>query len=356
MPAAAAEPQIMSLATAVPEHAFDQSAVAEVAGRMFGKRYRDFGRLSTVFANSGIATRYSVCPLEWFTEPATPHGWPERSAAFLAGAADLFGRAAKSALEQAGLAAHEIDTIVTVCSTGIATPTIETHQLSAMGFRADVKRVPVFGLGCAGGASGLSLAARLARAEPREHVLLVVLETCTLAFREDEFTKSNMVAIALFGDGAAAAVICGDASGGLAGVEHHGEHTWPDTLDIMGWRIDPTGFGAIFSKSIPDLVRDKLSAAAHAFLARQGLGRDDLDGFVFHPGGAKVVDALEAAFELPQGELNKEREVLRSFGNMSAPTVLFVLQQALTNGLSGRTLLSALGPGFSASFLTLKAA
>lgn len=356
MSASAAEPQILSLATAVPEHALDQAAVAEVAGHMFGKRYKDFNRLSTVFANSGIRTRYSVCPVEWFTEPDHPLGWPERSAAFLAGSAAMFGKAARSALDEAGLAAHQIDTIITVCSTGIATPTIETHQLAAMGFRTDVKRVPVFGLGCAGGASGLSLAARLARAEPQERILLVVLETCTLAFREDEFTKSNMVAIALFGDGAAAAVICGEASGGLAGVEHHGEHTWPDTLDIMGWRIDPTGFGAIFSRSIPGLVRDKLATAASTFLSRKGLAHGDLDGYVFHPGGAKVVDALEAAFELPQGELNKEREVLRNFGNMSAPTVLFVLQQALKNGLSGRTLLSALGPGFTASFLTLKVA
>lgn len=356
MTASAAEPQILGLATAVPEHALDQVAVAEVAGHMFGKRYDDFKRLSTVFANSGIRTRYSVCPLEWFTEPDRPHGWPERSAAFLSGATTLFERAASAALDKSGLKARDIDTIVTVCSTGIATPTIESHHLSAMGFRSDVKRVPVFGLGCAGGASGLSLAARLAKTEPRERILLVVLEACTLAFREDEFTKSNMVAIALFGDGAAAAVLCGEASGGVAGVEHSGEHTWPDTLDIMGWRIDPTGFGAIFSRSIPDLVRNKLASAVDGFLARNRIGHEDLDGYVFHPGGAKVVDALEAAFELPQGELNKEREVLRNYGNMSAPTVLFVLQQALEDGLSGRTLLSALGPGFTASFLTLKVA
>lgn len=356
MGAHVAEPQLMSLATAVPVHVLDQDAVSEVAGHIFGRRYKEFDRLRTIFTNSGIQTRYSVCPIEWFTAPDRKRGWPERSAAFLAGSIELFARVAKSALDLADVSAEDIDTIVTVCSTGIATPTIEAHQLSAMGFRTDVKRVPVFGLGCAGGVTGLSLAARLARAEPKERILLVVLETCTLAFRDDEFTKSNVVAVALFGDGAAAAVLCGEATDGIATIEFSGEHTWPDTLNVMGWRIDPTGFGAIFSKSIPDLVREKLKPACSGFLNRNNLAQEDLDGYVFHPGGAKVVNALEATFELPQGTLNKEREALRDFGNMSAPTVLFVLQGAMQRGMQGRTLLSALGPGFSASFMTLKTA
>lgn len=347
--------RLVSLATAVPEHALDQKAVAEVAAHIFGPRYREFERLSPIFRNSGIRTRYSVCPMEWFTHPDRKNGWPERSAAFLSGSIELFERVARKALDMADIRAQDIDTIVTVCSTGIATPTIETHRLSAMGFRTDVKRIPVFGLGCAGGVTGLSLAARLGRAEPDETILLVVLETCTLAFRDDEFTKANMVACALFGDGAAAAVLSGRSTEGLGSVEHTGEHTWPDTLNVMGWRIDPTGFGAIFSKSIPDLVREKLKPACTQFLARHGLSAGDLDGFVFHPGGAKVVDAIETTFELPQGTLNKEREALRDFGNMSAPTVLFVLERAAQKGLSGRTMLSALGPGFTASFLTMSA-
>lgn len=350
------QPQIVSLATAVPDHVLDQKAVAEQALGIFGDRYQEFSRLAPVFENTGIQTRYSVCPMDWFVRSGTRRGWPERHAAFLKGAKDLFERVARKALDEAELRPQDVDTIITVCSTGIATPTIEAHQMSAMGFRPDAQRVPVFGLGCAGGATGLALATRLARADPDHRILLVVLEACTLAFRDDEFTKSNMVAIALFGDGAAAAVIHGKARDGLAALEHHGEHTWPETLNIMGWRIDPAGFGAIFSKSIPDLVRERLVDAADGFLGRHGLSRGDLDGYVFHPGGSKVVTALEAAFELPQGELNKEREVLRKFGNMSAPTVLFVLREALASGLKGRNLLSALGPGFTASFLTLKTA
>jgi alkylresorcinol/alkylpyrone synthase len=198
----------------------------------------------------------------------------------------------------------------------------------------------VFGLGCAGGATGLSLAARLARAAPGETVLLVAVELCTLAFREDEMTKANIVATALFGDGAAAAVLSTRGEGEIE-IESTGEHLWPETLDIMGWRVD--------------VVTEKLRPATEAFLARNGFGLEDLDSFVFHPGGARVVNALESVFELPQGSLNKERQVLRDYGNMSAPTVLFVLQEALRSGLSGRGLLSALGPGFTASFLTFQA-
>ena len=345
-------PQLAGLSHAVPAHAFDQKFVNIAARRLFGSRYPDFEKLEQVFANSGIERRYSVCPIEWFENGQEEMGWPDRSAAFVEGALDLFSRAASQALENAAMEAGEIDTIITVCSTGIATPTLEARKLKEMGFRDTVRRVPVFGLGCAGGATGLSLAARLSQAAPTENILLVVVETCTLAFRWDELTKSNIVATALFGDGAAAAIVTGRARSPLVEFEEAGEHTWPDTLDIMGWRVDPGGFGAIFLRSIPNLVRDRLVGAADGFLEENGLKRSDLDGYVFHPGGAKVVDALEGAFELPQGTLNKEREVLRDYGNMSAPTVLFVLHKALKEGFKGRGMLSALGPGFTASFLT----
>jgi len=293
-----------------------------------------------------------VRPLSWFQ---TAHGWPDRTEAYLDGAADLFVEAAERALAAAGCTAGDVDTVVTVSSTGIATPSIEARVHGRLGLRADVRRIPVFGLGCAGGATGLSIAARLARGAPGEIVLLVAVELCTLAFRDDEMTKANIVATALFGDGAAAAVVSADPQHGLIEIESSGEHLWPDTLDVMGWRVDPVGFSAIFSRSIPDVVTEKFRPAAEAFLARQNLTLDDIDHFVFHPGGAKVVNALECVFELPQGTLNKERQVLRDFGNMSAPTVLFVLENALAAGLSGRGFLSALGPGFTASFLTFLA-
>ena len=224
--------------------------------------------------------------------------------------------------------------------------------MNGMGFRDDVKRVPVFGLGCAGGVSGLSLAARMARAEPGSNVLLVVIELCTLAFRPDEMSKSNIIATALFGDGAAACVVSTKGDG-LGEIEHSGEHTWPGTVDVMGWRLDDQGFGAIFSRSIPDLATTELRPAADHFLARHGLTIGDMQRFCFHPGGAKVVTALEQAFETGEGRLANEREILKGFGNMSAPTVLFVLERELSNSGSGRRFISALGPGFTASFITM---
>jgi alkylresorcinol/alkylpyrone synthase len=340
---------ILSLATAVPDHELRTADVIREATGIFAGRHSDFERLMPVFANTGINCRHSVMPYAWFRSDP---GWPERTQAFIEGASTLFRRVATAALEKSGLAACEIDTIVMVSSTGVATPSIEARVLHELGFRDDVKRVPVFGLGCAGGVSGLSLAARLAAATPGSNVLLMVIELCTLAFRPDEMTKSNIIATALFGDGAAALVLS-TAGRGLGEIEHAGEHTWPDTVDVMGWRTDPQGFGAIFSRSIPDLAASDLRPAADGFLARHELDFSDVNGFAFHPGGTKVVSALEQAFELGQGQLHHEREVLADFGNMSAPTVLFVLEKELTRPFTGRRFVSALGPGFTASFLTM---
>jgi alkylresorcinol/alkylpyrone synthase len=342
-------PRLLSLATAVPPHELKTEDVIREATEIFAGRHRDFERLMPVFGNSGIARRFSVRPYGWFRQD---QGWPERTAAFIEGAEALFHKAAGKALLQAGLRAADIDAIVTVSSTGVATPSIEARVMSAMGFRDDVKRVPVFGLGCAGGVSGLSLAARLAQAEPGSRVLLVVIELCTLAFRPDEMSKSNIIATALFGDGAAAAVVSTEGAA-LGSIEHAGEHTWPGTIDVMGWRMDREGFGAIFSRSIPDLAATELRPAADRFLARHGLSMTDMDSFCFHPGGAKVVLALEQAFGLRDGRLANERAVLEGFGNMSAPTVLFVLERELASPTPGRRFVSALGPGFTASFLTV---
>jgi alkylresorcinol/alkylpyrone synthase len=343
-----AHANIASLATAVPPHVLDRDFVAREARRIFARFGDEFERMAQVFTTVGIARRYSVCPVEWFE---TAKGWNDRSERYLEGAKGLFRKAADEALLRAGFAASEIDIIVTVSSTGIATPSVEAHVMHEMGFRDDVLRVPVFGLGCAGGVTGLALAAQLAGGAVPKRVLLVVIELCTLAFRPDEMSKSNIVATALFGDGAAAAVVCANADG--PSIEHAGQHTWVGTLDIMGWRVDDEGLGAIFSRSIPDLVTSELRPVADRFLESRNLTIDDVDHFSFHPGGVKVIQALEQAFSLQQGSLVDERGVLSDFGNMSAPTVLFVLEKALAMKQSGRRLVGSLGPGFTASFLTL---
>lgn len=339
----------MSVATAVPPHQLNQSDVSDYARQCFSGRYRDFDRLSRVFASSGVRQRYAVRPMEWY---AGRIGWPERTAAYQQGAEDLFLEAAVKALDSAGLEPGDIDTVVTVSSTGIATPSLEARIMGRLGFRSDIARVPVFGLGCAGGATGLAVASRLARAEPGTNVLLVVVELCTLAVRMDLLTKANIVATALFGDGAAACILrAGDT--GLATIEAAGEHTWPDTIDIMGWRMDRDGFGVIFAQAIPSFVTENLRPALAAMVAKWGCDLGGFDRFICHPGGAKVIVALETALALEQGSLDLERDVLAEYGNMSAPTVLFVLERAVRRGLPRRFLLNAMGPGFTTSCLMM---
>jgi len=342
---------LISLATASPPHEFEQEAVGEAARRVFAHRYRDFDRLFPVFQNTGIKRRQAVMPMDWYFEP---RGWPERTAAYLQGAGDLFVDAAQGALDRAGLAAGDIDTIVTVSSTGIATPSLEARAMGRLGFRADVARVPVFGLGCAGGVSGLSLAARLARGAPGSLVLFVCVELCTLAARQDELTPANLVATALFGDGAAACVVSTGAKG-LRTIEAAVEHTWADSLSIMGWRVDAQGFGVIFDRSIPTFAMANLREAMESMLAGMGLDLAAIDRFVCHPGGAKVIESLELALDLGQGALDREREVLADHGNMSAPTALFVLERVLADPPRPRLMMSALGPGFTATCLSLTA-
>ncbi|MEA2830655.1 MAG: alkylresorcinol/alkylpyrone synthase [Bradyrhizobium sp.] len=341
---------LVSLATSVPPHVFLQKDVLAAAWDVFGPRFPEFERFSSIFSNTGIIKRHAVKPFEWYMEP---RGWPERTEAFLEGAATLFVDVAEKALADAHLKGSDIDTVVTVCSTGIATPSLDARVARRMGFRSDVSRVPVFGLGCAGGVSGLSIASRLAQARPGTNVLLVTLELCSLALRLDKLTKANIISVSLFGDGAAAIILrAGD--GGATRIEHTGEHLWPDTLDIMGWSVDPEGFGVILRRTVPEFVTTQLVPAVTGILGRMQLSLADIDQFVCHPGGAKVIHALETALALDQGTLEHERQIIADYGNMSSPTVLFVLERARAKGLPARSLLTALGPGFTASCVTLR--
>lgn len=341
--------RLASIATAVPPYRAGQAEVRERARAVFGGDAEFFRRLEPVFDNAGVETRYFARPLDWFLEP---RGWTVSNEAYLEVAEDLLARAAGEALEKAGLQPDSIDTIVTVSSTGVATPSLEARLLGRIGFRADVKRLPVFGLGCGGGVLGLARAAQMGMGA-EETVLLLVVELCSLTFRLDDLAKSNLVATALFGDGAAAMVLSPD--GGGPSIRAWGEHTWPDTLDVMGWRVEDPGLGVIFQRSIPDIVRTRFREAADRFLATQGLEMADIDHFVCHPGGAKVIDALEEALSLPARSLKSTRETLQDFGNMSAASVLFALERAVEETPRGRMLMTALGPGFSAGFCLLEA-
>ncbi len=343
---------LCSLATVVPEHVMTQEEICERTRRVFGLRMPEFERLAPVFDHAGIAKRHSVRPGAWYEEP---HTWTDRTAVYLEAATDLFIQSAKQAIVRAGLVPSDIDIVVTVSSTGIAAPSLEARAAKALGLSPHVRRVPIFGLGCAGGVTGLAVAARLAEAQPGANVLVVAVELCTLAARLDQLTKANIVALALFGDGAAAAVIrTGDT--GLVRLGGNEEHTWPDTLNIMGWNVDEQGFGVIFDRSIPPFALAHLAPTIDTMLERQGHARQDIDQVICHPGGAKVLEAIETSLELTPGVLQHERAVLSEYGNMSAPTALFVLERALAAGLPTTSLLVALGPGFTLSTLLLHGA
>ena len=347
-----AVPRLLAVATAVPPYPLDQNDVVERVKLLFG-RSPDIDRLLPVFLNTGIHRRYSCVPIEWYDRA---HGWPERNRIYLTSALDLLETAAQRVLCLTGRQKDDIDSIVVVSTTGVATPSLDALLMERMGLQRTVRRLPIFGLGCAGGVLGLARAASQTAVSPGETVLFLVVELCALSFRRDDWSKSNIVATALFGDGAAAALLSTEGEG--TALVASGEYTWPGSLDVMGWEVADDGLRAIFSRDIPKLVTTHLQDVASAFLARYGLAIGDIDRFICHPGGAKVLAAIENAFGLGQGALVEARAVLRDYGNMSASTVIFVLEQMLakaraTGAVWDRALMNALGPGFTTGFLVL---
>ena len=360
---AGCDPRLLSIATAVPPIVLHQDDVKRRAMQVFRERKMDIERLLPAFVNAGIATRYSCVPVDWYEQD---HGWAERNRLYIENALDMLERATRDCLARAGLTAGDVDAIVTVSTTGIATPSLDAQLMERLPLRRDVVRLPIFGLGCAGGVLGMARAAALARAMPGARVLFLVVELCALTFRRNDLSKSNIIAAALFGDGAAAALLGTDADanriqGETPAIGPTGEYTWQNSLDVMGWNVEDDGLGVLFSRDIPTLVRTQFRPALDRFLATHDLSLSEFDGFVCHPGGTKVVAALEEAFGTPAGSLDSAREVLTEYGNMSAATVMFVLDRVLRAGGAGNTgdrrtrrlLMSALGPGFTAAFLTL---
>lgn len=341
---------LLALATAVPEIELPQQEAKELARRLFGRRTAQFERMEPVFDNAGIAKRHIVRPSLWYEGD---HGWAERNRVYVEAAEALFEQAARAALDRAEVHPAAIDAVVTVSTTGIATPSLEARVAGRMGFRNDVERVPIFGLGCAGGVSGLATAARLAASEPGRTVLFVTVELCSISIRLDTPSKANIVATALFGDGAAACVLR-SGEGGVAALGSGSQILWPETLRIMGWDVEDPGLGVVFDRAIPPFVAEHMAKGVRQIVRTSGHSAEDIHRFTCHPGGAKVIVALESSLALGQGALDHERAVLRDYGNMSAPTVLFVLERLMSERLPDRSLLLALGPGFTASGLVVE--
>lgn len=345
-----ARARIGAVATAVPPHVLAQAEVIERSREIFAPEVAGFERFADAYRNAAIDTRHSCVPIAWYAEE---HGFAERNALYIENAVALLEETAEKVLEGAGLGADAVDALVVVSTTGIATPSLDALLIERMGLRRDIQRLPVFGLGCAGGVSGMARAAQMAVSVPGSRVLFLVVELCGLTFRVNDTSKSNIIATALFGDGAAGALL----GTGLEGpaVAGWGEYTWRGSLDVMGWDIGDDGLGVLFSRDIPNLVCEQLGAPVDRFLGRCGLTRGDIARHVCHPGGAKVLDALEMVYGLPPGGLAAARDVLRRCGNMSAATAMFVLDDTLRDPVPGPWLMTALGPGFTAAFTLLDA-
>lgn len=346
--------RLNAIATASPAYRLSQDEVKGWAVGMLKDRFGDQAkaeghRLLEAYDNAGIDTRHSCVPLDWYDD--TP-SWSARNKLYVENALDLMEAAAWKALDRAGLNAEDIDSVVAVSTSGIATPSLDALLIERMKLPNGVNRLPIFGLGCAGGVTGLARAADLATARRGENVLFCVVELCGLTFRRSDLSKSNIIATALFGDGAAAAVLSSKGAGPR--IVHSAEHTWRDSLGVMGWKVEDDGLGVLFSKDIPALVRTEFEKVLADYLKAAELSLSDYDGFLCHPGGAKVLEALEAVFQLPEEGLVDSRAVLREFGNMSAATVMFVIERALPEITEGRYLASALGPGFTSALLTLE--
>ena len=343
-------PRVVGIGTAVPSHVVSQAEARDFARGFFSGDFSDIDRLLEAFANTGIERRHVVRPPSWY---GMPHGFPEKNAVYRESALELSEQASARAIDASGVSRDDIGAIVFVSTTGLSTPSLDSHLIQRLGLPMTAARLPLWGLGCAGGAAGLARASDLVKALGKP-VLMVAVEICSATFMHGDRSKSNLIATALFGDGAAAVVVAPEGDGPEVLGAH--SHLIANSEHIMGWTLGAEGLQVVFSTSIPRLVRDLAAGVASDAARAAGLDAADFAHFVFHPGGAKVLAAYSQVFSLTPDRLQHAISVLRDHGNMSSPSVLFVLDRFLAGEpKSGApTLLMALGPGFSAESVVLR--
>ncbi|WLR53027.1 3-oxoacyl-[acyl-carrier-protein] synthase III C-terminal domain-containing protein [Bacillus tianshenii] len=356
---------IASVGVANPPHEIKQDEAMTFVKTLFHGRFRNLERMLRIFENGQVEKRYVSAPINWFADKKPFH---EKNKLYIDTAVTLSEEAVNRCLNSEKLRknvdATEIDAVFFVSTTGISAPSIDAYLMNRLHFSPYTKRIPIWGLGCCGGASGLARALEYCTTYPKSNVLLICVELCSVTFQQDDTSKSNLIGTSLFGDGAACALICGEQSSLRSSVSadyiptfvHTEAVLMKDSLDVMGWDVQENGLYVIFSRDIPSLVHNWFAEEANRFLRKQQLSSADITAFIAHPGGKKVLDAYAEALSLPEEKLDISRKILKEYGNMSSATILFVLKEFLNQHRSEgeHGLVCALGPGFSTEFVLLQ--
>lgn len=348
--------RIASVARALPGHVATQAEIQAKLEELWSDRRAVLARLPSLLENTRVERRHLVQPLEEYSAGMT---FGEANDRWIRFARELGERAVRGALERLGLEPRDVDLILVVSITGISSPSLDAMLAGRMGFRPDVKRVPIFGLGCVAGAAGIARAADYVRAYPDQVALLLSVELCSLTFQREDTSVANLISTGLFGDGAAAAVILGEERArrqGVAGMRILDTRSvlYPDTEGLMGWRVSERGFGIVLSPEVPSIARERIAPDVDAFLAEHGMSREDVVSWVCHPGGPKVLAALCEGLALTEHEVRHVWRSLAQQGNLSSTSVLLVLEDVLAEGPpehGGRGMILAMGPGFCAEMV-----
>jgi alkylresorcinol/alkylpyrone synthase len=332
-----------------------QHHVKQQAREMFAADFPQVDRLIHAFDNTEIIDRNFVKPLPWY---ATSTTFEERNNEYIASALNYSVQAVESVIKKAGIQKDDITDILFVSTTGLSTPSLDALIINKLRLNEHINRMPVWGLGCAGGVSGTAKANTLAKANPDAIVLLVAVELCSLTLIKSDYSKSNFIGSSLFSDGIVACIIKGDnhQKGPAVKIIASSSKLYYDSLEVMGWEFQDKGFKVVFSKDIPTFIHEHILDDITTFLKKQNLKLSDIKNFVFHPGGKKVLDAYTDALKAPGDFLKNTRETMNNYGNMSSATVLYVLEKFMNEGFTdGYGLMLAMGPGFSSEMVLLKA-
>lgn len=354
-----AHPVIRAVGRALPPHFADQETLIAAFREAWSGAHFNVERLEQLHRAVQVSGRHLALPLEAY-EGLT--SFARRNEEWTRVAVDLGETAVREALRSAELSPEDVDQFFFVTTTGIATPSIDARLANRLALRADVRRSPLFGLGCAGGAAGISRAADVLRALPNGVAVVLSVELCSLTLQRDDFSIPNIISSGLFGDGAAAAVLVGGARHAQRDrpgpeVLATGSVFYPGTERVMGWDIVDGGFKVVLSAKVPDVVGGHVRGDVDAFLRAHGVSRPDVRHWIAHTGGPKVLAAFEAALELPAGALDRSRRSLRETGNLSSASVLFVLAELLDSAeakTGDHGLLMAMGPGFCSELVLLR--